>query len=154
MTQPRTIEGREHTKFVESPTRPNESAIEVTIGQGLGDTVKVEFDDAGISINTYNEILSLGGLASDDLVLFTVPVGKILKLQRIDFSGSNKAIYKIDINGSVQAKKRTWYTKYNDHILFNNLVLVAGDVVKLIVENKTNSVADFNGNLQGKLDNA
>jgi hypothetical protein len=32
MTQPKTIEGRQHTSFVESPTRENNSAREVVIG--------------------------------------------------------------------------------------------------------------------------
>ena len=149
MTQPKTIEGREYTKFVESLSRPQNSAVEVIVGNTS--PIEVDFVEGGELLNSYNEILSLAGLATDDIVLYTVPVAKELRLQRIDFSGDNKAIYKIDINGSVEAKKRTWYTHYNDSIIFNNLLLVAGDVVKLIVENKTNSTADFNGNLQGKL---
>ena len=39
-------------------------------------------------------------------------------------------------------------------IIFNDLLLVEGDVIKLIVENKTNMTADFNGNLQGRLQDA
>jgi hypothetical protein len=151
MTLPRTIEGREQAKFVECN---DNTAVRTTICQGDGESVKVEFDEAGFGINSYNELLSVAGLATGDLLLYTVPVGKTLKLQRIDFSGENKAVYKIDINGSIQAKKRTWYTSYNDYITFNNLTLNAGDIVKLIVENKTNMTADFNGNLQGQLSDA
>lgn len=151
MAIPCNIRDREHGKFVECN---NEVAVRTKICQETGETIKVEFDTSGSLINTYNELLSVAGLATVDLVLYTVPVGKTLKLKRIDFSGDNKAIYKIDINGSVQAKKRTWYTKYNDEIIFNDLILNAGDIIKLIVENKTNMVADFNGNLQGVLDNA
>jgi hypothetical protein len=151
MALPRTIEGKEQAKFVECN---DNTAVRTTICQGDGESVKVEFDEAGIGINSYNELLSVAGLATGDLLLYTVPVGKTLKLQRIDFSGENKAVYKIDINGSIEAKKRTWYTSYNDYIIFNNLTLNAGDIVKLIVENKTNMTADFNGNLQGKLSDA
>lgn len=151
LTSKATRHDREYFSYTECDSK---IAKRVKICQEAGESFKVEFDEAGIGINSYNELLSVAGLATGDLLLYTVPVGKTLKLQRIDFSGENKAVYKIDINGSIQAKKRTWYTSYNDYITFNNLTLNAGDIVKLIVENKTNMTADFNGNLQGKLSDA
>ena len=47
MTQPRTIEGRQHTSFVESPSRENNSAREVVIGNTAPIDVNVVggFDD-------------------------------------------------------------------------------------------------------------
>lgn len=151
MAIPTTIEGREYTSFVECN---GSTAKRVKVCQQAGETIKVEFDQAGQSINSYNEILSLAGLASANVVLYTVPVGNIFTLSRIDFSGENKATYKVDINGSIQAKKRTWYIDYNGEIIFNNINLVAGDIIKLIVENNSNSIANFNANIQGRLTNA
>jgi hypothetical protein len=63
MSQPRTIEGREKTKFVESPTRENNSAIEVVIG-GSSQPIKTidnspfgDFDEISASYpNTTTEI--------------------------------------------------------------------------------------------------
>ena len=111
----------------------------------------VDFQQSGILINTYNEILSLAGLASADLVLYTVPVGKKLLLKRVDYSGGNISIYQVTINASVEAKKRLYFTEYNGEFVFEDYLLNAGDIIKLLVENKTNMTADFNGNLQGRL---
>tara|TARA_R110000851_G_scaffold85715_3_gene186249 strand:+ start:78 stop:536 length:459 start_codon:yes stop_codon:yes gene_type:complete len=152
MTQPRTIEGREFTKFVESDNRPQHSMIEVVVGNTT--PIEVDFNEIGETVNSYSEILSLAGLATSTVVLYTVATGKKLKLKRIDFSGGNRAIYSIDVNNSIEAKHRTYYTNYNGEIIFNDLLLVEGDVIKLIVENKTNMTADFNGNLQGRLQDA
>jgi hypothetical protein len=111
----------------------------------------VDFTEAGESINVYSEILSLAGLASADLVLYTVPAGKQLKLKRVDYSGGNRAIYQITLNANTIAKQRIYYLDFNGSFEFTDYVLEAGDIVKLLVENKTNMTADFNGNLQGKL---
>ena len=151
MAIPCNIRDREHGKFVDCN---NEVAVRSKICQETGETIKVEFDQSGEPINEYNEILSLAGLANADIITYTVPVGKTLKLQRIDFSGDNRAIFKATINGTTEAKKRTWFTSFNDYMVFNNLVLNAGDIVKLIVENRTNTSADFDGNLQGILNDA
>jgi hypothetical protein len=154
MTQPRTIEGREFTKFVESDNRPQHSMIEVVVGNSAPIEVDVIEGGAGETINSYSEILSLAGLATATVVLYTVASGKKLKLKRLEFSGENRAVYSVDINNSIQAKHRTYYTNYNGEIIFDDLLLVEGDVIKLIVENKTNMTADFNGNLQGRLQDA
>jgi len=149
------IKDREYSKFVESPTRGSDSsAVEVFVGNIDPVPVEIINGGAGETVNSYGEILSLAGLATATIVLYTVPISKSLDLKRIDFSGENKAVYSIDINNSIEAKKRTYYTNYNGEITFNDLLLVSGDVVKLIVENKTNIAADFNGNLQGRLKNA
>lgn len=116
--------------------------------------IEVDFSEIGNTVNSYSEILSLAGLATSTVVMYTVAAGKKLKLKRIDFSGGNRAVYSVDINNSIAAKHRTYYTNYNGEIIFNDLLLIAGDVVKLIVENKTNITADFNSNLQGKLQDA
>jgi hypothetical protein len=152
MTQPRTIEGREFTKFVESDTRPQHSMIEVVVGNTT--PIEVDFNEIGETVNSYSEILSLAGLATSTVVLYTVATGKKLKLKRIDFSGENRAVFSIDVNNIIEAKHRTYYTNYNGEIIFDDLLLVEGDVIKLIVENKTNMTADFNGNLQGRLQDA
>jgi len=156
MAIPGNIRDREHRSFVQSPTRGDgKTAREVLVGNGTDSPIPVV--DVGISgqmVNSYNEILALAGSATSDIVLYTVPVDKKLFLRRVTFSGENKAIFKIDLNGDIQAKKRTWYTYYNEDIVFEDIELIAGDVVKLIVTNGTNSVSDFNGNLQGVLTDA
>lgn len=156
MAIPGNIRDRDHRSFVQSPTRGDgQTAREVLVGNGSGQPIPVyDVGIAGKMINTYNEILALAGGATSEIVLYTVPVDMKLYLRRVTFSGENKAIYKVDLNGDVQAKKRTWYTHYNDDIIFEDVELLAGDVIKLIVTNGSNSVSDFNGNLQGVLTDA
>lgn len=151
MTMPSSFRDRDQAKFVECN---GETAVRTKICQEAGETIAVEFAQAGTLINSYNEILSLGGLSTANVVLYTVPIGKTLTLTRVDFSGENKATFKIDINGAIQSKKRTYYTSFNGSFEFSGLLLSAGDIIKLIVENNSNSVSDFNGNLQGRLADA
>lgn len=106
------------------------------------------------NVNQYNEVLSLAGLATSTIITYTVPVGKIFSLQSIDYNGENKAIYSVDLNASVISKQHAYYTDLKGRFLFNNLEFVAGDIIKLIVENKTNKPANFNANLLGRVDNA
>lgn len=104
--------------------------------------------------NVYNESLSVAGLGTVTILTYTVAANRQFKLQGIAFSGGNKAVYSVELNGSIIAKQITYYTKFNGDFIFYNYELVAGDIIKLIVENKTNTVADFNANLIGRLDSA
>jgi hypothetical protein len=108
----------------------------------------------GAVSNNYAEALSVAGLATVTIISYTVPVNKIFRIKRVDFSGGNRAIYKLDINGSTASTKRLYYTNYNGDFDMENLELSAGDIVRVIVENKTNMIADFNTNIIGVLDNA
>lgn len=53
MALPRTIEGKEQAKFVESPTRPLQSAVEVVVGNPSdivpGQNVDLDFADGDVS---------------------------------------------------------------------------------------------------------
>lgn len=45
MTQPRTIEGRQRTSFVESPSRPNNSAREVVVSNTVDVNIVSKFGE-------------------------------------------------------------------------------------------------------------
>lgn len=106
------------------------------------------------NLNLYNESLSVAGLDTVTILTYTVPTGKKFKLQSIDYSGDNRSVFTVGLNASVISKQRLYYTQYKGTFEFYNLEFVAGDIIKLIVENKTNNPADFNGNLIGRIDNA
>jgi hypothetical protein len=143
-----------NNRDVKTKDSKGDSAFRVIVGNSEPIEVAVVEGGVGVTVNSYGEILSLAGLATATVVLYTVAIGKELQLRRVSFSGGNKAIYSIDINNSIEAKQRTYFTSYNGEIIFNDLLLVEGDVIKLVVENKTNMTADFNGNLQGRLQDA
>lgn len=86
MTQPRTIEGREHTKFVESPTRPKSSAVEVFIG--------------GVDTNASGETITLVDTSSADYIYIGCALPSSLsseskwRIQRVDLTTSEiKILY-------------------------------------------------------------
>ena len=151
MAIPKTIEGREYTKFVDSPRGHGFDSVEVIVANTPSNPVPVEFSEAGEYLNQYFESNSVAGLSTTNIIDYTVPVGKEFRLNRVDFDGGNVAIYKIDINSSTESKKRTYYTKFNGEFIYSKYTLNAGDNLKLIVENNTNMVADFNANMQGRL---
>ena len=66
MTQPRTIEGREQTKFVESPTRPNNSAVEVVLG---GSSAPIEIIDKS-PFGDFDEIQASYPTASSEIYTY------------------------------------------------------------------------------------
>jgi len=106
------------------------------------------------NVNIYSESLAVAGFATTTILSYTVPALKKFKLQAISYSGDNRSVYQVELNTSVIAKQRLYFTEYNGSFDFFGLELAAGDIIQLIVENKANSVSDFNGNLIGRVDNA
>jgi hypothetical protein len=143
---------REYRKFVESPTRPDQTAIETVVSN----IVKVQIEEGADDsfINIYDEANSVAGLATATIINYTIPVGKELKLKSIEASGENRAVYIVEKNGSIQGKKRSYFTEYNVTFEQFNLLFDAGDVLEIIVENESNSLADFNANFIGVLQDA
>jgi len=130
--------------------------VRTSICQGDGeDPLKVEFDQAGETLNVYGESSSVAASSTATIIDYTVGALKEFRLKRIEFSGTNRGVYIVEINSNTQAKKRTYYTRFDDYFDFEELKLNAGDNLKLIVENKsTNMTGDFNANLQGNLRDA
>ena len=145
---------KENKSFVPSPTRPDQWAREVVVNNASNNPVPVSITVSGAVTNNYAESLSVAGLATNTVINYTVPASKIFKVLRIDVSGTNRSVFEVEINASTAAKRRIYFTKYNEVFEFNSLELVANDNIKIIVENKTNSTADFNANLIGILDDA
>jgi len=151
MALPKTIEDREYRNFLECNGEPTKR---VHVCQEAGETIKVEvvagFGD-GDSINIYNEVLALAGFATASILTYTVPVGKKFQLTRFDYSGENRAVYTVELNSDVIAKKRGYLVGYDGEFIFTSLLLAAGDIVTLKVENNSTTTANFNTNIQGRL---
>ena len=124
------------------------------ICQDDGEAIKVELDYEGIEVIDYDEANSVAGSATATILDYTVAAGKILTLVLSDVSGDNRGKYRVELNGSVIAKRRTYYTNYDNIFKFANIKLVAGDNIKIIVENQSTLTGDFNANLQGSVKDA
>ena len=114
----------------------------------------VTFTTAGTTFNQYGEALSVAGLASAAIISYTVPINKTFAALVAEVSGTNRAEFIVEVNASTEAKRRTYFTEYNARFELSGMKLVAGDIIKIIVDNKTNSTADFNANIIGIIDDA
>lgn len=86
MTQPRTIEGREFTKFVDSPGRASSSATEVVVG--------------GVDANASQETITLVDTSSTDYIYIGLALpsslssASVWRIQRVDLTTSEiKILY-------------------------------------------------------------
>jgi hypothetical protein len=86
MAIPKTIEGREYTKFVESPTRDKETAIEVFVG--------------GVDTNANQETITLVDTSSSSYIYIGSALPSSLsseskwRIQRVDLTTSEiKILY-------------------------------------------------------------
>lgn len=109
------------------------------------------------ALNVFGEVLLLASGASDMLVTYIVPLGKILFLQLVEFGGQNIATYTVLVDGTVIARRRTWFNgNLSDDFDFESygnggLKLEASQTVELQVENFRPDVADFEGRIFGTL---
>jgi hypothetical protein len=89
----------------------------------------------GLIIN-YNEISSVGAGVETTVITVTAPVGG-KRIQKVDFSGDNKAVYKVKIDGNTIATRRTWWTHFNESVSFegfvNGLLLTSGQILTVTV---------------------
>jgi len=94
MTQPKTIEGREHTKFLESTTRPNSSMVEVFVANsGETEDYEQDFADGNISaVKAIYKTLSGVALANNDS---TEGEATVIGITRTGALDGNKIKYQI-----------------------------------------------------------
>jgi hypothetical protein len=129
-----------------------------------GDKLKVDAsinltDTGGEEINIYDEITNKIFAAYHTIVSYTVPANHIFRLRHVSVSGSNKASYRVLWGmASIIAKKRTYYTSFNEDFFFEaddtlGTTFVAGDTVYVDVTH-SNSTAngDFNATISGRLE--
>jgi len=86
------------------------------------------------SISSFDSVSSVANSVLTDIVTFTVPVGKKLFLDRVEVSGDNIAKYQVDIGGSVNAVKRSYWADFNQDFEWNDFEITAGTVIKVQVE--------------------
>ena len=130
----------------------NDCAVNTIVSNKGGNPLIVDVVDSGEFLIDYNEINSVAGLSTVNVLTYTVPVGKVLFLKKVLFFGQNIGVYSVDIDSNIVAKLETYYTKYNDGFDFKDMPINSGSILKLIVSNKTNSIADFNATIIGRLE--
>lgn len=105
-----------------------------------------------IGKNIFNEQLAVASGSTVNLVTYTVPVAKIMVLERIYVSGDNIAKYYIYLNGAPFDLGRTSFAELNTDFIYSSTEqgykLIAGDIVLVTVNNFRPDVSDFSGRIQ------
>lgn len=147
MAIPKTIEGREYRKFVDSPRGDGFNSVEVTVANTPDNPIPVDPTSRGITRTEYNEVQSV---AQGEIVIIdkTVGVGLLYDLQSVFCSGDNIAYFIVEINGQTKYKGRTYWSGFNLSFNLSDEGIVEGDNIKIIADNKTNMSAFFNATLK------
>lgn len=89
----------------------------------------------GLTI-TFNEVSSISSGSETTVVTLTAPLSGT-RIQKVDVSGDNVALYKLKLNGATIATKRTWWSNFNESFDFesfvNGLLLTSGQVLTVTV---------------------
>lgn len=114
----------------------NSPARQSLVKQAPGEIFDVNvLTNVGDVIPKYNEISSVPVGAETLIINYTVPTAKSFALARVLVGGDNKAKFLVKVNGSVIATKRTWWTRFDENIPFDNLKLNADDILGVYVIN-------------------
>lgn len=149
MTLPRSSRDREQQKFREPSL--DKVSVAVTIEQEAGSTVPVTITGAGVATNNYSEVTSVASGATVDVLTYTVPVGNTFSLSKASASGDNYAEFTIEIDNNTQDKKRTYWCDFNAIFDVGGLVVAAGSIIKVTVNNFRPTTSDFNARIFGNL---
>ena len=104
----------------------------------------------------FGSISAIASTTQTNILSYTVPLGKKLSLNLVEFGGGNIATYEITIGGTLEARRRTYFGgQLSDRFDFGFYSIAAGGTVVLRVEHKrTGDTADFEGRFVGYLDDA
>ena len=107
----------------------------------------------GVSVNVYNEALAVSSGMATTVALYTVPIGQSLVLQHVEVSGDIMATYSVLVDGSLIAKRRTYFTHYNDDFYTskNGLSVSSNQQVVVSVTHNRTLAGNFNASIYGVL---
>lgn len=110
-------------------------------------SINVEFSTSPIKSN-YNEVTNVAAGVTQAIV--NKLLNRNIKLQKIEFSGTNIAEYELVIDGNTEDKKRTYFgTSLNGKFDFNGgLNLTTGQSIQVYVVHNRPSVGNFNSRIQ------
>lgn len=85
---------------------------------------------------TFNEITSVGSGIETSIATLIAPVGGA-RVQKVDVSGDNIALFRVKLDGDTIATRRTWWGNFNENFEFesfiNGLLLTSGQTLEVTV---------------------
>ncbi len=139
---------------VEKDGTENKANIRTTVENPVTDPIPVELVGDGLSGDIQNVFGSISSVASStltDVVTYTVPAGKTFFLLHIEVSGDNIAEYTVDIGGSTEAFKRTYFTHFNEDFEFKGVEVSESTTIRVKVEHNRTPLGSFEARIVGNL---
>lgn len=100
---------------------------------------------AGLRI-THNEITLVASGSESNIITITAPLGGY-RIQKIEVSGDNVAIFRVKVDGTTISNKRSWWTNFNQTFDFtrfdNGLLLAQGQVLTVTVSHSRPNPGNF-----------
>ena len=105
------------------------------------------------AIDVSNEISGIPNGVPTTILSYAVPVGKTLMVNYVGVSGNNRATFTVEIGSAEIAKRRTYYTHFNESFFAGSegLEVLESKTVYVKVVNNSLSLGTFNANLLGVL---
>jgi hypothetical protein len=116
--------------------------------------LRVSVEPSNNAFSFYSEALSVAVNSTANVLTYIVPVGKTFKMQGVQISGTNIAVYQLKVNSNTKIKTRSYFTDYDIEKTTYGLIANEGDTINIEVENYRDSIADFNATIFGELVNA
>lgn len=147
---PSNLPERESRKFRDASG--SNSKVAVTIEQDPSSPIPVYVTDSVSELNLieFDEITSVPNSTLSDVQIYTVPMGKKLKLKTISLSGDNIAEFSIMVDNVLKEKIRTWWTDFNKELKFDS-TFEENTEIKIRVIHSSLSLGSFNSTIKGEL---
>lgn len=155
---PSSFRDKDFRKFVESPTRPDQTAVEVvgsfSISDQDGDYLQIN-PDGSLNFNLsqpttkilFDEVTGVANGVTTTVITFTPSTD--IKLVGIDVSGNNIAQYEILHGASLINKKLTYFgSSLNAEFNLSGITIPSGDTISVDVTHSRMSNGDFNASIK------
>lgn len=140
-----TTRERQSNSFVEHKSQ-TARATYLTNYQELADAISGE---GGELLLEFGEVSSLAAGSTETLLSITVPAAETYVVGNILLSGNRIAIYELYINGTIQGRRRTWYSDFNQQLPLLRADFSSGDTIEVKVTNNDKRPGDFESTLSG-----
>ncbi len=139
-------------------TGPNSRTLRTTNGQvhtavctDSGNPLEVVLTDntASDKQSHYGEVTSVASAVSTTIVSLTIPASKTFLLREVEVGGTNIATFSVEIASTLEAKKRTYFTHYNERFNFHGLEVATGVTIDVKVIHSRSATGDFEARIIG-----
>jgi len=94
----------------------------------------------------HNEISAVASGVESTIITLVAPVGGY-RIQKVEVSGDNYALFRIKLNGTTISNKRSWWCEFNETFNFedfvNGLLITSGQTLTVTVLHNRPSVGSF-----------